>query len=163
MACKWMMAGLSSLPWPESDWLDSGAWWGCTPVVHWAISVHRLNQPSPHTHSERSATWQHEAPLTCNNILDLYSAFLGLQRIIVCKPDNNPSFKITSLLWSWRSPEEPGERISTRVHLDKVKLLQQHWWNISERLSLAPQEATQIIIMKFIDWFFCCHISLTFN
>ena len=35
--------------WPESDWLDSGARWGCTHVVHWLINVHSLNQPSPHT------------------------------------------------------------------------------------------------------------------
>ena len=44
----WVMDGLSSLTWPESDWLDSGAGWGCTLVVHWAINVHGLNQPSTH-------------------------------------------------------------------------------------------------------------------
>ena len=33
----WMVAGLSSLTWPESDWLDSG--WGCTPVVTCRIAV----------------------------------------------------------------------------------------------------------------------------
>jgi len=32
--CVWLVAGLSSLTWPESDRLDSGAGWGCTPVVH---------------------------------------------------------------------------------------------------------------------------------
>ena len=30
--CYWWL--LHSLIWPESDWLDSGAGWGCTPVVH---------------------------------------------------------------------------------------------------------------------------------
>ena len=44
----WTMAGLGSLTWPESDWLDSWVWWGFTPVVHWAISVHRSNQLSSH-------------------------------------------------------------------------------------------------------------------
>ena len=36
--------GEDGLTWPESDWLDSGAAWGCTPVAHWWISV-MLNQP----------------------------------------------------------------------------------------------------------------------
>ena len=31
--------------------LDSGAGWTCTHVVRWSINVHRLNQPSPQTHS----------------------------------------------------------------------------------------------------------------
>ena len=52
-----MCVDLHSLTWPESDWLDSGAEWGCTPVVHSASNVHRLNQPS--THALRSPAWQH--------------------------------------------------------------------------------------------------------
>ena len=31
--CMWMMAGLISLTWPESDRLDSGAGLGCTTVA----------------------------------------------------------------------------------------------------------------------------------
>ena len=55
----WMMASLSSLTWPDSDWLDSGAWWGCTPVSHEAINVHRLNQPSPHTFNSTHGNMEH--------------------------------------------------------------------------------------------------------
>ena len=52
--CVWMMAGWSNLPWSKSDLTVGPAWWGCTPVVHWAINVPRCNQPSPHTtHSGR--------------------------------------------------------------------------------------------------------------
>jgi len=34
-----LVAGLSSLTWPESGW-------GCRPVVYWVIKAHGLNQPS---------------------------------------------------------------------------------------------------------------------
>ena len=46
--CVWLMAGLSSLIWPKSDWLYSGAGWGC--------KTHRL---SPHTVGKLSymAAW----------------------------------------------------------------------------------------------------------
>ena len=36
-------------------------WMSCTPVAYWAISGHRMNQPSPHTLRERSPAWQHVA------------------------------------------------------------------------------------------------------
>ena len=45
-----MMAGLSRLTWPKVRLI--GLWGlggGCTLAVHWAINVHGLNQPSPHT------------------------------------------------------------------------------------------------------------------
>ena len=57
-----MIAGSSSRTLPESDWLDSGAGWGCTPVLHWEINIHRSNQQSPDTHSGSSPRWQHGAP-----------------------------------------------------------------------------------------------------
>ena len=47
--CVCVMVCSSNLTWPESDWLVSGAGWGCTPIVHWKINVHTFNQPSPHT------------------------------------------------------------------------------------------------------------------
>ena len=55
-------AGLGSLTWPESDWLDPGAGWGCTPVAHWAINVYRISQPSPHSLRKRSPAWEAGAP-----------------------------------------------------------------------------------------------------
>ena len=60
--CLWLMDGLSSLTWPESDWLHSGACWGCTHTHSCALDyqAHRLNQPSPRT--LRSLTWQHGTP-----------------------------------------------------------------------------------------------------
>ena len=65
------LIGLSSLTWPASNWLDSGAGWGCTPVAHWLTNVHGSNPPSPHTHTHthththscrRSTSWQHGSP-----------------------------------------------------------------------------------------------------
>ena len=44
--CGWWLVEAASA---GGVWLDSGAGWGCTPVVHWVISVYRLDQPSPHT------------------------------------------------------------------------------------------------------------------
>ena len=47
---------------PEWDWLDSGAGWGCTPVVHREIHVHRLQWLSPkHTRGDLRA-WKRGAP-----------------------------------------------------------------------------------------------------
>ena len=87
--CVSMMAGSSSLTGPESDWLDSRAGRGGIPVAHRAVSLHMLNQPSPHTLRERSPAWQHGELVSC---------------IIVRKPYNKPAFIIiinTLCPWSW--------------------------------------------------------------
>ena len=55
MVDSWFTAS----PGPESDWLDSGVGWGCTPVVHGVIMAHRINQPSPHTLRREPLSWQH--------------------------------------------------------------------------------------------------------
>ena len=67
--CVWMTAGLSSLTWPETDWLDCGAEWGCTPVAHWGISVHRINQPSPQGEIACMATWSTRQCITTNHTI----------------------------------------------------------------------------------------------
>ena len=74
--CGWRLVSAAS---PGGVWLDPGAGLGCTPVVHWVISRHRLNQPSPYTLREISctATW---STSSCIN---------------VCKPFNKPAFNIT--------------------------------------------------------------------
>ena len=46
-----------SRPDPQSDWLDPGAGWGCTPNGHSLINVHRLTQPSAHTHTHTHTLW----------------------------------------------------------------------------------------------------------
>jgi len=45
--CVCLVAGLNSL--------KSGAGWGCAPVVHCLINVHRLNQTSLHTLGENTS------------------------------------------------------------------------------------------------------------
>ena len=86
-ACVWMKADVSSLTWPGSHWLDSVAGWGCTPV-HWIISVHRLNQPSPHVLTESSCmgTWSARA---C---------------IIIWKTYNKPASTQPPCVLVWRNP-----------------------------------------------------------
>ena len=58
---QWMMAGLSSLTWPESVWLDSVAGWGCTPVAHWVINAQHV-KTAAHTQGVRlDSKMEHQA------------------------------------------------------------------------------------------------------
>ena len=61
MLSVWLIVGLSSLTWVGRSGLESGAGWGCTPVVHLAINANRINQPSPRT-TLRAPTRQDETP-----------------------------------------------------------------------------------------------------
>ena len=54
---------------PHQTWerlIDSGAGWGSTPVVIWAIKAHRKSQPLPDTQEDRSGMSAFNSCSACN-------------------------------------------------------------------------------------------------
>ena len=144
------MAGWNSLTWPESEWLDTEAGWGFTPVVHWEINVHRLNQPSPRT---SLACYINAACV----VVFFAGRLLCSERFSCrCSPNSTPA-TLTTSFWNHADRNHHLDDGITPDAKGWTHTSQKHLLLLSDGCSFCCRFFPTPTLVRYLWWSWACH------